>query len=128
MTARTRSFAAVAFAFALGAGFLASAQDDKKSKKEEASLRMLQGTVFDAQDNAVAGAVVQLKDVRTLQMRSYVSKANGEYHFSGLKMDDDYEVEARNNNMTSGPKKISIFDNRKIVIQNLKADKPEKKK
>jgi hypothetical protein len=28
--------------------------------------------------------------------------------------------------MTSGPKKISIFDSRKIVIQNLKADKPEK--
>jgi hypothetical protein len=67
-----------------------------------------------------------LKDVRTLQMRSYISKENGEYHFSSLKIDDDYEVEARNNDMTSGPKKISIFDNRKIVIQNLKTDKAEK--
>lgn len=124
MTARTRTLSAIAMAliFALGA----SAQD-KKSKKEEATLRTLQGTVFDKEDKPVVGAVVQLKNVRTLQMRSYISKENGEYHFSSLKIDDDYEVEARNNNFTSGPKKISIFDNRKIVVQNLKADKPEKK-
>jgi hypothetical protein len=82
--------------------------------------------VFDKDDKPVVGAVVQLKDVRTMQMRSYISKANGEYHFSSLKIDDDYELEARNDNLTSGPKKISIFDNRKLVIQNLKADKPEK--
>jgi hypothetical protein len=114
---------AVLLAFAVGA----SAQEDKKSKKEEATQRVLKGTVFDKDDQPVVGAVVQLKDVRTLQMRSYISKENGEYHFSSLKIDDDYEVEARNNSMTSGPKKISIFDNRKIVTQNLKTDKPEKK-
>jgi hypothetical protein len=122
MTKRTLAVAlAIAFAFS------AFAQEDKKSKKEAATLRMLQGTVYDKDDKPVVGAVVQLKDVRTLQMRSYISKENGEYHFSSLKIDDDYEVEAKNNDLTSGPKKISIFDNRKIVIQNLKADKTEKK-
>lgn len=114
---------AMAMVFSLGAW----AQEDKKSKKEEATLRSVQGTVVDGDDKPVVGAVVQLKDVRTLQMRSYITKVNGEYHFSSLKIDDDYEVEARNDHMTSGPKKISIFDNRKVVIQNLKADKPEKK-
>ena len=118
------SFSVLAIAVALALG--ASAQDDKQSKKEQATLRNLQGTVTDKEDKPVVGAVVQLKDVRTLQMRSYISKENGEYHFSSLKIDDDYEVEARNNDMTSGPKKISIFDNRKIVIQNLKTDKAEK--
>jgi Carboxypeptidase regulatory-like domain len=122
MTQRTlAAILAIAFAFS------ALAQDDKKSKKEAATLRSLQGTVYDKDDKPVVGAVVHLKDVRTLQMRSYISKENGEYHFSALKIDDDYEVEARNQDLTSGPKKISIFDNRKIVIQNLKADKPEKK-
>ena len=121
----SRSFSVLAIAVALALS--ASAQDDKQSKKEQATLRNLQGTVTDKDDKPVVGAVVQLKDVRTLQMRSYISKENGEYHFSSLKIDDDYEVEARNNDTTSGPKKISIFDNRKIVIQNLKADKPEKK-
>jgi hypothetical protein len=125
MTRRTRIFSALAIGLAMAIS--ASAQDDRKSKKEEATLRSVQGTVVDNTDQPVVGAVVQLKDVRTLQMRSYITKANGEYHFSSLKIDDDYEVEARNKSMTSGPKKISIFDNRKIVIQNLKADKPEKK-
>ena len=122
-TARMISALAMAIVFSLGA----FAQDDKQSKKEEATLRSVQGTVVDKEDKPVVGAIVQLKDDRTLQMRSYITKADGEYHFSSLKIDDDYEVEARNNHFTSGPKKISIFDNRKIVIQNLKADKPEKK-
>jgi hypothetical protein len=120
---RTIIFLVLAVAVALGA----PPQDEKPNKKEEATLRSVQGTVFDGEDKPVVGAIVQLKDVRTMQMRSYISKADGEYHFSGLKIDDDYELEARNKNLTSGPKKISIFDNRKIVIQNLKADKPEKK-
>jgi len=120
---RMFSVLAICIAFCLGA----LAQDDKQSKKEEATLRSVQGTVLDADDKPVVGAIVQLKDDRTLQMRSYITKANGEYHFSSLKIDDDYEVEARNKTFTSGPKKISIFDSRKIVIQNLKADKPEKK-
>jgi hypothetical protein len=121
----TRTLFALALGIALAAG--ARAQDEKKNKDEEATLRSVQGTVFDKDDKPVVGAVVQLKDVRTLQMRSYISKANGEYHFSSLKRDDDYELEAKNNALTSGPHKISIFDNRKVVIQNLKADKPEKK-
>ncbi len=124
MTLQIRAFSAVAMAIAFA---MSAPAQDKKQKKEEATLRILQGTVFDHEDKPVVGAVVQLKDVRTLQMRSYISKENGEYHFSSLKIDDDYEVEAKNKSMTSGPKKISIFDNRKIVIQNLKADKPEKK-
>jgi hypothetical protein len=124
MTPIARAFSALAILVAFSPGALA--QSDKKIKKEEATLRAVQGTVFDADDKPVVGAIVQLKDVRTLQMRSYITKVDGEYHFSSLKIDDDYEVEARNNHMTSGAKKISIFDNRKIVIQNLKADKPEK--
>jgi hypothetical protein len=124
MIHKASSFSALALTIALAVG--ASAQEDRKSRKEQETLRNLQGTVYDKEDKPVVGAVVQLKNVRTLQMRSYISKENGEYHFSSLKIDDDYEVEARNNSMTSGPKKISIFDNRKIVIQNLKTDKAEK--
>jgi hypothetical protein len=125
MTRSPRMSSALAILIALALG--ASAQDDKKSKKEQSTLRSVQGIVVDAADQPVIGAVVQLKDVRTLQMRSYITKLDGEYHFSSLKVDDDYELEARNNHLTSGPRKISIFDNRKVVIQNLKADKPEKK-
>ncbi len=123
MTSRTLLAFSLGLALCLGV----SAQDDKKAKKEAETLRSVQGTVFDKDDKPVVGAVVQLKDVRTLQMRSYISKADGEYHFSSLKIDDDYELEARNKDLTSGTKKVSIFDSRKVVIQNLKVDKPEKK-
>jgi hypothetical protein len=115
-----------ALAILIALSLSASAQDEKMSKKEEATLRSVQGTVLDSDDKPVVGAVVQLKNDRTLQMRSYITRANGEYHFSSLKIDDDYEVEARNKQLTSGPKKISIFDTRKVVIQNLKVIKPEK--
>jgi hypothetical protein len=125
MTRIVRMCSVVALLIAVS--FSVCAQDDKKSKKEESTVRSVQGTVFDNEDKPVVGAVVQLKDMRTLQMRSYITKANGEYHFSSLKIDNDYEVEAKNNHLTSGAHKISVFDNRKIVIQNLKADKPEKK-
>jgi hypothetical protein len=105
---------------------VSSAQEEKIDKKVEATLRTVKGTVFDSQDKPIVGAIVQLKDVRTLQMRSYISKENGEYHFSTLKIDDDYEIEAKNNHMTSGQKRISVFDDRKVVIQNLKTDKQER--
>jgi len=117
-----RSMLVVAAMFTL----VSSAQEEKIDKKVEATLRTVKGTVFDSQDKPIVGAIVQLKDVRTLQMRSYISKENGEYHFSTLKIDDDYEIEAKNNHMTSGQKRISVFDDRKVVIQNLKTDKQEK--
>ncbi len=121
-----RAMPVLAAIFALTFTLTSGAQEEKINKKVEATLRTVKGTVFDNQDKPVVGAIVQLKDVRTLQMLSYVSKENGEYHFSSLKIDDDYEIEAKNNHMTSGQKRISVFDDRKIVIQNLKTDKQEK--
>lgn len=123
----TRLLCAVAIAFLLGSSLRAQDAEDKKSKKEEATLRQVQGIVSDADGKPIVGAIVHLKDLRTLQMRSYITKENGEYHFTSLKLDDDYEIEATNRNMTSGIRKISTFDTRKILVENLKANKPEKK-
>ena len=122
-----RFLSAVAIAFLLGSSSRAQDAEDKKSKKEEATLRQVQGVVSDADGKPVIGAIVHLKDLRTLQMRSYITKENGEYHFTSLKLDDDYEIEATNRDMTSGVKKISTFDTRKVLVENLKANKPEKK-
>lgn len=123
----TRLLCAVAIAFLAGSSVRAQDAEDKKAKKEEATLRQVQGRVVDNDDKPIVGAIVHLKDLRTLQMRSYITKDNGEYHFTSLKLDDDYEIEATNRNMTSGVKKISTFDTRKILVENLKANKPEKK-
>ena len=100
---------------------------DRKQKKEAASTRVVQGTAMDPDDKFVNGAVVQLKDMRTLQVRSFNTQQNGEYHFSGLKIDDDYQLKADYNGMTSGWKTLSVFDSRKVPVINLKLEKSEKK-
>ena len=102
---------------------------EKKKKGETATTRIVQGTVTDADDKPVIDAVVQLKDLRTLQVRSFISQENGAYHFSELKLDDDYELRADHSGMSSGWKRLSVFDSRKQPVVNLKLDKkqePEK--
>ena len=95
----------------------------KKEKREEAAQRGLQGHVTDPDDKPVTGAVVQLKDMRTLQVRSFITQEDGSYHFSGLKIDNDYQVKADFNGMTSGPKTLSVFDERRTPVINLKLEK-----
>jgi hypothetical protein len=102
------------------------AQSDKPSKKEqreEAALRSVQGMVTTAEEAPATGAVVQLKDMRTLQVRSFIAQDGGAYHFTGLKVDNDYQLKADFNGMSSGWRTLSVFDTRKVAIINLKLDK-----
>lgn len=103
------------------AGSLAA--QGKKDKNEDANARSVQGTVVDPTDKQVAGAVVQLKDMRTLQIRSFLTLEDGTYHFSGLKTDVDYQVKADYSGMSSPTRTVSVFDNRKVAIVNLKLEK-----
>ena len=114
--------AGVVWVLALSSSGVASAQS-RKEKKEEASQRNLQGTVTDAGEKPVPGAVVQLKDMRTLQVRSFVAQSDGSYRFSGLKIDNDYQVKADFNNTTSDWRTLSVFDTRKTPIINLRLEK-----
>ena len=95
----------------------------QKNKKDDPTIRSLQGQVTDADDKPAAGAVVQLKDTRTLQVRSFIAQANGDYRFSGLRTDTDYEIKAEYNGMASDNRRLSNFDTRKIAIVNLKVNK-----
>ncbi len=103
----------------------AFAQETKAEKRQAASERVVTGTVRDADGTAINGAVVQLKDVRSTQVRSFITQTNGSYHFSGLKLDNDYELQARYNGKTSGWKTLSVFDSRKEPVINLKLDKQD---
>jgi hypothetical protein len=94
-----------------------------KKDKEDTTVRSLQGQVVDPDDKPAVGAVVQLKDTRTLQVRSFIAQANGEYHFSGLRTDTDYEVKADFNGMSSDNRRLSNFDSRKTATVNLKLNK-----
>ena len=118
---------AVLLAFVCSIGLLA--QDEpktRKEKREEAALRSVEGIVTSADSSPAVGAVVQLKDSRTLEIRSFITQDGGSYHFSGLRSDIDYQLKADFNGMTSGWKTLSVFDSRKVALVNLKAEKKEK--
>ncbi len=122
--ARVMALAAVALLVSAG---LMGQQQTRKEKREEAKLRNVMGMVVDAEDQPANGAVVQLKDMRTLQVRSFITQNDGAYHFTGLRPDVDYQITAKFGDMTAAARTLSIFDNRKEAVMNFKLDKPEKK-
>ena len=91
------------------------------------SSRSIEGSVLDKGGSPVAGAVVLLKDSKTLQVRSYVAQADGKYHFFGLSTDINYDLRAQANGMTSPVKTVSVFDSRKVVKLDLKLKKALKR-
>jgi protocatechuate 3,4-dioxygenase beta subunit len=109
-------------AILLLAGAMAAFAASKKG--EDQNVRSVQGTVFDSSEAPVNGAVVQLKNTKTLQIRSFITKENGAYYFHGLSPDVDYELKADNNQGASSPTKtLSSFDSRKEAVLNLKLSK-----
>jgi hypothetical protein len=117
---RTSRIILVAF-LAVACAQLLPAQKNKD--KDDPTIRSLQGQVNDPDDKPVAGAVVQLKDTKTLQVRSFITQADGGYRFSGLRADTDYEIKADYSGMSSDNRRLSNFDTRKIATVILKLNK-----
>ena len=80
------------------------------------------GTIRMLDDSLVEGAVVQLKNTKTMQVRSFITKADGVYQFQGLSTTIDYELKADSKGMTSGPRTLSTFDNRQRAIMHLRLE------
>ena len=105
------------------AGGLAAQSKTREERREEANARAVQGIVTGADEKPAQGAVVMLKDLKTLQVRSFITQADGTYHFSGLKGDVDYEISAKSGDTAAATRKLSVFDTRKEAIVNFKLDK-----
>jgi hypothetical protein len=99
---------------------LAGAAAAQKGKaKTDPNVRGVEGVVVDPKGAPVKGAVVQLKDARTLAVRSFFTQENGEYRFSGLSRDTDYELRATYQDLASDTKRLTIFDTRATARINL---------
>lgn len=85
--------------------------------------RSIEGKVLNSGGGTIAGAIVLLKDTKTLQVRSYIAQADGRYHFYGLSTDVNYQLRAEANGLTSKTKTVSVFDSHKIVKLDLKVTK-----
>ncbi len=92
-------------------------------KKAEDPNRSVQGVVTTDTEQPAVGAVVQLKNTKTLEIRSFITKDHGSYYFHGLSPDIDYELKADYQGASSGTKTLSSFDSRKQATINLKLNK-----
>lgn len=92
-------------------------------KKGEDPTRSVQGVVTAPDESVVSGAVVYLKNLKTLQIRSFISKEDGTYYFHGLSPDVDYELRAEFKEMATPNRTLSAFDSRREAVMNLKLGK-----
>ena len=77
--------------------------------------RTVTGRVLTSDGETVRGAVVQIKNTRTLVIRSFITQKDGRFHFAGLNPDIDYEIFARYRGRLSSTKTVSQFDSRETV-------------
>jgi len=94
----------------------AGAQD----KKGESQLRTVHGSTVDKNDNPIASSVVYLLNVRTQSVITRITDDAGNYRFSGLDPNVDYEVYAEHDDLTSPTRAISSFDSRRDIEVVLK--------
>jgi len=92
-------------------------------RRSESRTRSIEGKVLSKDGSLVPGATVLLKDGKTLQVRSYIAQADGQYHFFGLSSEINYELRAQANGMTSPTKNVSVFDSHKVIKLDLKLKK-----
>ena len=90
--------------------------------KHEAQLRTVRGVVMDKSETPIPNAVVFLKNTRTNAVKSYIADEAGNYRFSGLDPNVDYEIHAEKDGAKSPTRQVSSFDNRKDIVLNLKID------
>jgi hypothetical protein len=102
----------------LGPGGQSHSDGDKEDKKNP-NERPVSGVVTDADGNPVMGAVVQLKNTRTQEIRSVITREKGDYSFSGLNKSVDYQVRAATKDHFSEPHTLSALDPRPKPVVNL---------
>ena len=116
MTARTR-FVVIALALVFAAAAYA------QNNKHDSQLKTVRGVVVDKSENPVPSGVVFLKNTRTNQVRSYIADNTGNFRFSGLDPNADYELHAEKDGAKSQTRNISSFESRLDIVVTLKLER-----
>jgi hypothetical protein len=83
-------------------------------------LRTIEGVVCSKEGAPIQGAVVYLQDSKSLTVKSYLSDAQGNFHFRQLSMGADFDLWAELNGKRSKTKSISQFNSKTDLNFKLK--------
>jgi Carboxypeptidase regulatory-like domain len=86
------------------------------------AVRVVQGVVRDSSDQLQANAIVYLQDQKSLEVRTYITEADGHYRFGQLSSEVDYQLWAEYKGHKSKTRSISSFDSKKQFNFDLKID------
>lgn len=103
-------------------GSVVAAQD----KRSEAQLRTVHGSVVDSGENPVPSGVVYLVNVKTQAVKTYIADDAGNYRFSGLDPNTDYELHAEHGDLTSATRTVSSFNSSRDIEVVLKLSHKKK--
>ena len=106
----------------LASTLFAAAPALAKDKEGATPGRLLSGRVIDKEDNPLVNAIVYVTDTRSRAVKTYIVGPDGNYRFPALSASVDYEVYAQFNGKTSDTKRISQFDDRRILNVVLRID------
>jgi hypothetical protein len=81
--------------------------------------RSVKGRVEDATGEPVRGAAVQIENMLTLNIRSFITQKGGKYHFAELWANVDYQLRAEHHGGFGPVKTLSRFDGKKKATIDL---------
>ena len=111
-------FVALIFVLLMCASSAAAAPRIQDQKEPE--LRTVHGSVIDKQENPVPSSIVYLKNLKTQGVKTYIANDAGEYRFSGLDPNVDYEIHAEHEDLITATRTISSYDSRRDINLPLK--------
>lgn len=118
MSLFSKTLAGLLLVIALVGG--AYGQDYSYGKKPKpVNERTVTGTVTNTDGTPVPGAVVQMKNLKTLEVHSFIAKEKGDFYFSGVSKDVDYEFHAEWNGKSSATRRVSSFDEHTAITFTL---------
>ncbi len=113
--------AGIALALVLAVSLVAA--QGVSARDREPQTKSVTGLVQDNAGQPVPNAIVYLKNMKTLAVKTFIAQKDGSYQFHGLSPNVDYDLYAESDGQRSDNKTISQFDSKSALTIHLKIKK-----